>query len=126
MKLAAPGRFVRDGATRPPVDTLFFQLIDIEDNKWIGAVVDNTLLIYFDKSMAESNMELKEGLVALLDLATECMQCERAVICLDKQLVETPMLIRDLFWVGFELSTCPQGLNGGALSDAWVAMEMDL
>ncbi|KAK9323207.1 ornithine decarboxylase antizyme-domain-containing protein [Lipomyces orientalis] len=126
MKLAYPRRVKGQTRGQPPADTVFFKLVDIEENVWMGSVVDRTLLIYFDKSMADSSMELKAGLVALLDLATECLDCERAVICIDKQLMNLPMLIRNFYWVGFELVKCPPDVNGGSLSDAWVAMEMDL
>ncbi|KAK9389463.1 ornithine decarboxylase antizyme-domain-containing protein [Lipomyces mesembrius] len=126
MKVAYPRRVKGQTKGQPLADTVFFKLVDIEENVWMGAVADRTLLIYFDKSMADSNMELKAGLVALLDLATECLDCERAVICIDKQLMNLPVLIRNFYWVGFVLLKSPSNVNGGSLSDAWVAMDMDL
>jgi len=120
-KIAYPRRIKGSHSTME--DTTYFRLVDIEGYVWTGAVVDKVLLIYFDKSLADKKMELKAGLVAVLDLATDSLNCEHAVICLDRQLMDLPTIIRSFYWVGFDLIKVP---SGKLLSDAWIAMEMNL
>ncbi|KAK7207186.1 ornithine decarboxylase antizyme-domain-containing protein [Myxozyma melibiosi] len=110
----------------PPSQTEFFKLVDFENNVWMGAVVDRTMLIYFDKEMANSRMDLKAGLVAVMDLASELLECERVVICIDRTIMKLHNLVNTFYWVGFELVKCPVDFNGGQLSDAWIAMEIEV
>lgn len=43
---------------------------------------ERSLFLFFDKGV--NGTELKSGLVALIDLATECFDCQDLVICLDR------------------------------------------
>lgn len=63
---------------------------------------DKSLFLFFEQL---SNLPSKDGLLALIELASECYECDRLVICLDRQSNDLHALIRDLGWFGFELST---------------------
>jgi len=56
-----------------------------EKNKTIDKDSDKerTLFLFFEKGV--QGTELKHGLVALIDLATDCFECESLVVCLDRQ-----------------------------------------
>lgn len=98
----------------------------IEEQRWIGAVVDGVLVVYvggqYGSSTSENTADMKGSLVALLDLATECLECDRVVIALDKLLPDLSSQIRNFYWVGFEMIK----LGKSQLSDAWIAMDMQL
>ncbi|KAK9456512.1 ornithine decarboxylase antizyme-domain-containing protein [Dipodascopsis uninucleata] len=124
LKLAYPRRMSLRNPKRDNIT--YFKLLDIEGCSWTGAIVEDTLLLYLDKTLVDKRMELKTGLVALLDLATDCLNCQRAVVCVDKQISDLANVTRNFFWVGFEMVRVPSFVNGGVLSDAWIAMEMCL
>jgi oligosaccharide translocation protein RFT1 len=64
--------------------------------------VEKTLFLFFENV---EGTQLKHGLIALIELATECFNCDRLVICLDRKTDGLRNLIRDFGWVGFELIT---------------------
>jgi len=64
--------------------------------------VERTLFLFFEQVAAT---QLKTGLMALIELASECFTCDRLVICLERNGDGLQNLIRDLGWVGFELIT---------------------
>ncbi|KAK9480933.1 hypothetical protein V1514DRAFT_287843 [Lipomyces japonicus] len=126
LKVAYPNRCMNFSGQRP-ADAVLLKLEDLNSYLWYGAVVDRTLIIYFDKSVIHRNMEVKAGLVAVMDLAYSCFDCQRAVVCIDKQLLlEQPYYIKHFHWMGFSLVRCPKYINGGQLSTAWAAMEVEL
>lgn len=43
--------------------------------------------------------------MALIELASECFNCDRLILCLERNGEGLQALIRDLGWVGFELVT---------------------
>jgi len=64
---------------------------------------ERSLFLFFDKGV--NGTELKSGLVALIDLATECFGCQDLVICLDRDNDGLDSLVHNLGWVGLELVT---------------------
>jgi len=64
---------------------------------------ERSLFLFFDKGV--NGTELKSGLVALIDLATECFGCQDLVICLDRDTDGLNSLVHNLGWVGLELVT---------------------
>ncbi|KAF8254014.1 hypothetical protein K440DRAFT_152143 [Wilcoxina mikolae CBS 423.85] len=64
--------------------------------------VEKTLFLFFEHV---ADTQLKHGLMALIELATECFACDRLVICLERNAEGLHGLVRDLGWVGFELVT---------------------
>ncbi|KAF3939308.1 hypothetical protein ABW19_dt0201787 [Dactylella cylindrospora] len=64
---------------------------------------ERSLFLFFDKGV--NGTELKSGLVALIDLATECFDCQDLVICLDRDTDGLDSLVHNLGWVGLELVT---------------------
>lgn len=64
---------------------------------------ERSLFLFFDKGV--NGTELKSGLVALIDLATECFDCQDLVICLDRETDGLNSLVHNLGWVGLELAT---------------------
>jgi predicted transcriptional regulator len=80
------------------------------DERSVGNSTERTLFLFFQEL---AGLPLKEGLVALIELATDCYNCDRLVICLDRNTNALPHLIRDLGWVGFELITLSHWINDG-------------
>lgn len=92
----------------------------VEDKKLPRGRVEKTLFLFFE---AVGGTQLKPGLMALIELASECFACDRLVICLERnapglrKISSFPSffdmvpnllidgLVRDLGWVGFELIT---------------------
>jgi len=64
--------------------------------------VEKTLFLFFEHV---AGTQLKQGLITLIELASECFSCERLVICLERNAEGLHGLVRDLGWVGFELVT---------------------
>jgi len=79
-----------------------------------------------------SDLELKHGLLALIELATECFECENLVLAIDRQADGIKELVRDLGWVGFELCTLDRwrgrvpskGME--SVSERWIFVGMEL
>ena len=113
---------------------------------------DNTnaaLFIFFDRAVMR-NKDLKHGLMALLELASnpEFGCCGRLVVCLDRRAGGiggkdegeirsdgddnddddvVADLTRDLGWVGFELVTLDGWTtDAGCTSDSWLFLSMDV
>jgi len=63
------------------------------------------LFAFFDT--AAIGRDLKQGLMALIELAEAPFGCSQAVICLDRSVPEadSKALMKSLRWVGFELVT---------------------
>ncbi|KAA8910031.1 ornithine decarboxylase antizyme-domain-containing protein [Sphaerosporella brunnea] len=73
----------------------------IADKEMRGRV-EKTLFLFFEHV---AGTQLKHGLMALIELATECFACDRLVICLERNGEGLHGLVHDLGWVGFELVT---------------------
>lgn len=70
--------------------------------------IEKSLFLFFEHV---EGTQLKHGLIALIELASECFSCDRLVICLDRKTDRIHSLIRDLGWVGFELITLSHWLQ---------------
>lgn len=87
-----------------------------------------------------------DSLIALIELATECFNCDRLVICLDRKtdglrmlpffsffflffqyrfLISTDNLIRDFGWVGFELITLAHWLPSPSINSETSSIRSD-
>jgi len=74
----------------------------VADKELSRGRIEKTMFLFFEHV---AGTQLKHGLMALIELATECFACDRLVICLERTGEGLPGLIRDLGWVGFELVT---------------------
>ncbi|KAI5851594.1 ornithine decarboxylase antizyme-domain-containing protein [Morchella snyderi] len=77
--------------------------------------VEKTLFLFFE---SVEGTQLKHGLIALIELATECFNCDRLVIALDRKTDGIHGLIRDFGWVGFELITLSHWLPAPSIDNA--------
>jgi len=75
-----------------------------------GSNASKTLFLFFQEL---GGLPLKDGLVALIELATDCYSCDQLVLCLDRRTHGLHQLIRDLGWVGFELITLSHWMDYG-------------
>ncbi|CAG8484511.1 14476_t:CDS:2 [Acaulospora morrowiae] len=71
-------------------------LHDPQNCIWEGFVMDGIFFL-------EGNIELKERMVSIIELAEESLKCNSLVVCLDKKLPNISTFIRDFLYVGFEL-----------------------
>ncbi|EPY49483.1 hypothetical protein SPOG_01369 [Schizosaccharomyces cryophilus OY26] len=73
-------------------------------NYWHGIVRtedDSSKTLYLIPETWE-DVHLKEGFVAIIDLAAERLQCTKLILIVDKNLPTLPYLVKSLHWVGFE------------------------
>ena len=67
--------------------------------------------------------------MALLELCElDSFSCDRLVLCIDRHTEQTArdILVKDLGWIGFGLTTLDDFSDGGALtSDKWLFMDME-
>lgn len=93
---------------------------------------EKTLFLFFSPT---NSLELKNALIALIELGSECFKCENLVICIDREAEGLRDLVKDLGWVGFELVTLDKwmGKSGkaektsqGGISDKWLFVGMEL
>jgi len=64
--------------------------------------VERSLFLFFEDV---AGTQLKSGLMALIELASECFECDRLILCVERNGEGIQSFIRDLGWVGFELVT---------------------
>jgi len=92
-----------------------------------GNGCDKSLFIFFEPHVVDK--DLKPGLMALIELANHpAIACSELVVCLDRSINSTDMnrLIRDLGWVGFELTTLAPWNDGGEdTSNKWLMLSME-
>jgi oligosaccharide translocation protein RFT1 len=74
----------------------------IADRQLSRGRVEKSLFLFFEHV---AGTQLKHGLMALIELASECFACDRLIICLERNAEGLQSLVRDLGWVGFELVT---------------------
>jgi len=92
-----------------------------------GTGTEKCLFAFFDSSIV--GRDLKQGLMALIELADTVFECSQVVICLDRDTdpEDSAALMKSLRWVGFELVTL--GMWAGhksVTSDKWVFLGMEL
>lgn len=66
--------------------------------------------------------------MALLELATsDAFACSQLVICVDRTAEDVEDTVRDLGWVGFELTMLDNWAgHQGRMSDRWLFFGMDV
>lgn len=88
---------------------------------------EKTLFAFFDSGVVD--MELKQALMALIELAESPMDCARLVICIDREIahVHAQALMKSLRWVGFEPVTLDHWAEDvDTTSDKWLFMGMEV
>ncbi|KAG0252144.1 hypothetical protein BG011_007185 [Mortierella polycephala] len=80
--------------------TLTITSNDSEMNTWFGFVSEGSLFL---KGNGWDDMDIRESVVAALDLAEEQLGCEAIHLCLDKGNPNLAKLVRTLMYVGFEM-----------------------
>lgn len=88
---------------------------------------EKSLFAFFDSSVIQS--DLKQGLMALIELAESVFAVSQLVICLDRSVGERhcKAFMKSLRWVGFELITLDMWGNGIDLtSDKWMFLGMEI
>lgn len=63
------------------------------------------VFLFFGEEQLDRAVQLKAGLMALIELAAEGFGARRLVLCLQRNATGLQALVRDLGWVGFELIT---------------------
>lgn len=94
-----------------------------------GSDESQSLVIFFDKQVV--GVDLKPGLMALLELAAhERFDCGQLVIALDRTINKPDLtdLMRDLGWVGFELTKLDALASGAedCVSQKWLFLGMEI
>lgn len=70
--------------------------------------------------------------MAIIELASETLQCAQVVVCLDRSVddEDRQSLLKSLEWIGFELITLDMWMKpdvkGPDVSDQWLLMGMEL
>ncbi|KAI0601639.1 ornithine decarboxylase antizyme-domain-containing protein [Biscogniauxia sp. FL1348] len=86
-----------------------------------------SLFAFFDSGLV--GCDLKQALIALIELADGPMKCAHVVICVDRFMPEdsAKALMKSLQWVGFELTTLDHWAKElDVTSDRWLFMGMEL
>ncbi|CAG8533092.1 13177_t:CDS:2, partial [Racocetra persica] len=99
------------------------QQVQQHDYKWEGFVMNSMNSVLFLKDNGLNVVELKESIVAVLELAEECLKCNSVVVCLDKKSPHLSTLIRGFLYVGFEL-VMPGTFNHNSNDFLLVGMEL--
>ncbi|KAL1844176.1 hypothetical protein VTJ49DRAFT_3832 [Mycothermus thermophilus] len=86
-----------------------------------------TMFVFFDTHSV--SRDLKQALVALIELAEGPLACSHMVICIERSIPEEESkgLTRGLQWAGFSLTTMDFWSKGfDVLSSRWIFMGMEL
>ncbi|KAG0095164.1 hypothetical protein BGZ93_006253 [Podila epicladia] len=80
--------------------TLTITSNDSKKNTWCGFVSDGALFLRGD---GWADMDIRESVVAALDLAEEQLGCTSVHLCLEKSNPNLAKLVRTLMYAGFEM-----------------------
>jgi len=86
-----------------------------------------SLFAFFDAAVIER--DLKQGLMALIELAESVFALQQVVICLDRSVpeAEAKAFMKSLRWVGFELITLDMwAKEQDVTSDKWLFLGMEV
>jgi hypothetical protein len=89
---------------------------------------EKSLFTFFDAGVVGSR-DLKQALVALIELAEGPLECSTIVLCVDRRMSpgDAQSLLRNLQWVGFENMTLDHWTGGlDAVSRRWLFVGMEL
>lgn len=92
-----------------------------------GSSDEKALFAFFDSSVV--GRDLKQGLMALIELSEVVFACSQVVICLDRSLPELDCkaFMKSLRWVGFELITMDMWAKEiDVTSDKWLLLGMEI
>ncbi|KAK4450210.1 ornithine decarboxylase antizyme-domain-containing protein [Podospora aff. communis PSN243] len=88
---------------------------------------EKSLFVFFDAHVM--GRDLKQALVALIELAEGPLRCDQMIVCIDRTIPgdESKALTKGLQWAGFSLTTLDFWTSGyDIISDRWVFMGMEL
>ncbi|KAI1179237.1 ornithine decarboxylase antizyme-domain-containing protein [Nemania sp. FL0916] len=88
---------------------------------------DKSLFAFFDSGLV--GQDLKQALIALIELADVPLGCSSVIICMDRHMPtdHAKSLMRSLQWVGFELTTLDHWADDiDVMSDKWLFMGMEV
>lgn len=92
-----------------------------------GTGDERCLFTFFDPSVV--SRDLKQALMAIIDLASGPLNCAQVVVCLARSVSadESKSLLKSLRWVGFDLITLNMWTKGHSEpSDKWLFLGMEL
>ncbi|EEH11365.1 ornithine decarboxylase antizyme [Histoplasma capsulatum G186AR] len=106
-------------------DTIYRGFVAADGNR-------RTLFVFFDNHIC-AGQGLKSGLMALFEIGSMTdLGCSEMVACVDRSMdeVELDAVIRNLGWVGFELSTLRDWVvpaaKGQFISNRWLFMTVEI
>ncbi|PQE04817.1 ornithine decarboxylase antizyme protein [Rutstroemia sp. NJR-2017a BBW] len=88
---------------------------------------EKSLFAFFDSSVI--GRDLKQGLMALIELADEVFAVSQVVICVDRLISEADRsaFMKSLRWVGFELTTLEMWSKAlDTTSNRWLLMQLEV
>jgi hypothetical protein len=88
---------------------------------------DKSLFAFFDPAVV--GRDLKQGLMALIELAESVFAVSQVIICIDRTIPATEVqpFMKSLRWVGFEMTTLDLwAQKRGVTSDKWLFMGMEI
>lgn len=88
---------------------------------------EKSLFAFFDSGLV--GRDLKQALIALIELADGPIECSNVVICVDRRMPQdyAKALMKSLQWVGFELTTLDHWAKDlDVTSNKWLFMGMEL
>ncbi|KAF9347792.1 hypothetical protein BGX34_002886 [Mortierella sp. NVP85] len=80
--------------------TLTITSNDSKRNTWIGFKVDGAMYL---RGNGWDDMDIRESVVAVLELAEEQLGCQTVYLCLEKNDPDLANLVRALMYAGFEV-----------------------
>lgn len=86
-----------------------------------------SLFVFFDAGVL--GRDLKQALVALIELAEGPLDCSHMVICLDRSFPDEELkaMMKGLQWAGFSLTTLDHWTGGmDVISNQWLFMGMEV
>lgn len=88
---------------------------------------EKSLFAFFDSGLV--GRDLKQALIALIELADGPIECSHVVICVDRSMPHeyAKALMKSLQWVGFEMTTLDHWAKDiDVISDKWLFMGMEV
>ncbi|KAI0389541.1 ornithine decarboxylase antizyme-domain-containing protein [Xylariaceae sp. FL0594] len=88
---------------------------------------EKSLFAFFDAGLV--GRDLKQALIALIELAEGTLGCAHVVICMDRHMPKdyAKTLMKSLQWVGFELTTLDHWAKDlDVISNKWLFLGMEL
>ncbi|KAI0095335.1 ornithine decarboxylase antizyme-domain-containing protein [Daldinia grandis] len=88
---------------------------------------EKSLFAFFDGGLV--GRDLKQALIALIELADGPIECSHVVICVDRSMPHeyAKALMKSLQWVGFEMTTLDHWAKDvDVISDKWLFMGMEV